>query len=311
MSRRSRRSETQPKYTPDELEAEAPAEDDMDEEDENEVTRCVCGRAELDSDATDPGFFIQCESCSVWQHGNCVGIADETSAPDIYWCEQCRPEMHSLFKDEDGIIKSRYDPTRSNSRTRVDPRDQHYESMLKRALEESARESHPNDDESIPAEEAVKIEEETPIVPPEVEIKDEPQPRVKSVSPPKEHKPRKSKKTSNASKVTKPSSSSAGGSSGGNGNADANGFKANIPASRISYPEMTRRIFAIMEFLANIQSNLSAEDKFREILHELENKNLDRTITGSREDLIKMYNESVEGVDELMTLVNEWVETYD
>lgn len=300
MSRRSRRSETQPKYTPDDLEAEAPADDDVEnEEDESEVTRCVCGRAELDSDASDPGFFIQCESCSVWQHGNCVGIADENAAPDIYWCEQCRPEMHSLFKDEEGITKSKYDPRTSSSRTRVDPRDQHYESMLKRALEESARESNSNEEKP---EEAVKEE------PVKQEVKKETTPpKPKPVTSPKEPKPRK-KKAANGSKVSKPASNA---SSSTTTQASSSGFKANIPALKISQPEMTRRVFAIMEFLANIQSNLSAEDKFRDVLQELGNRNLDRSITGLKEDLIKMYNESVEGVDELMSLVNEWVETYD
>lgn len=49
------------------------------------VTRCLCGN----NDDQD-GFMISCDRCSVWQHGECVGV-DEHSAPDQYICEQCEP----------------------------------------------------------------------------------------------------------------------------------------------------------------------------------------------------------------------------
>lgn len=47
-------------------------------------------------------LFIQCDSCKVWQHGGCVGIMEESSCPDEYYCEQCRPEYHSLGKSTIG-----------------------------------------------------------------------------------------------------------------------------------------------------------------------------------------------------------------
>lgn len=49
-----------------------------------ESIRCVCGVDE------DDGFTIQCDSCLVWQHVDCVGIKRD-AVPDVYMCEQCRP----------------------------------------------------------------------------------------------------------------------------------------------------------------------------------------------------------------------------
>ncbi|KAK4991635.1 Histone deacetylase complex subunit [Elasticomyces elasticus] len=52
------------------------------------VVRCTCKRHDYPGSGPG-GFFIQCDSCSVWQHGGCVGIVDESSAPDTYFCEIC------------------------------------------------------------------------------------------------------------------------------------------------------------------------------------------------------------------------------
>lgn len=325
MTRRSRRTDLQPQYAAESVEVD----------EEAEVTRCVCGREELDADASDPGFFIQCEMCSVWQHGNCVGIAEETDAPDIYWCELCRPELHNIFTDSHGITKSKYDPLGgSNSgnssstgsgrgKHRADPRDQLYENQLKQALEESKRlvgdsevkqeseQSHPAKDNanevkdtSDPAQEM----DETANEESQLEIKNEEEKfkePVAKVTKPKTSRKSKKSAASSSSKNNNASLTSSSSSSSGSG------FKANIPSAKISHVDMTRRVFAIMEFLANIQTNLSGEDKFRNMLKELGEKNLDRSLSGAREDLIKMYNESVEGVDELMSCVNEWVQTFD
>jgi hypothetical protein len=32
----------------------------------------------------------------VWQHGGCVGILDDDSAPEEYFCEQCHKDLHQL-----------------------------------------------------------------------------------------------------------------------------------------------------------------------------------------------------------------------
>ncbi|CAE6407219.1 Putative histone deacetylase complex subunit cti6 [Rhizoctonia solani AG-1 IB] len=67
-----------------------------DEDEEGSVTRCVCG-----SDEEDFGnFMIQCEQCSVWQHGVCMGVANVDESPEHYYCEMCRPENHAgLLRD--------------------------------------------------------------------------------------------------------------------------------------------------------------------------------------------------------------------
>ncbi|ODV97323.1 hypothetical protein PACTADRAFT_49055 [Pachysolen tannophilus NRRL Y-2460] len=84
---------------------------------QEEVTRCVCGNDELqinpnnpEFDDIDTGFFIQCEECHVWQHGYCVGIKDEADAPDKYWCEQCRPEYHTMIYKGSKEKRSLYTP---------------------------------------------------------------------------------------------------------------------------------------------------------------------------------------------------------
>ncbi|QRW21366.1 chitin synthase [Rhizoctonia solani] len=45
-------------------------------------------------------FMIQCEQCSVWQHGVCMGVANVDESPEHYYCEMCRPENHAgLLRD--------------------------------------------------------------------------------------------------------------------------------------------------------------------------------------------------------------------
>lgn len=53
------------------------------------VTRCVCGNSD-----ENVGLMIQCESCKCWQHCVCMGMHTEDDCPDVYYCEQCRPENH-------------------------------------------------------------------------------------------------------------------------------------------------------------------------------------------------------------------------
>lgn len=39
--------------------------------------------------------MMQCEACFTWRHGLCLGYEDESQVPDKYFCEQCRPELHT------------------------------------------------------------------------------------------------------------------------------------------------------------------------------------------------------------------------
>ncbi|SMR50313.1 unnamed protein product [Zymoseptoria tritici ST99CH_3D1] len=104
----------------------AEAIDDPDEEaiDEEEITRCICGHQDYpgpplseafdnipDAQSEDAGgLFILCDGCSVWQHGGCVGIVEESQSPDKYFCELCRPKQHSVHKDVNGQKYSLYLP---------------------------------------------------------------------------------------------------------------------------------------------------------------------------------------------------------
>ena len=77
------------------------------------VTRCICGSegefTERKIVVTGPpsdnalfslsseetlGLMIQCETCKCWQHCICMGLLTEEDCPDVYFCEQCEPELH-------------------------------------------------------------------------------------------------------------------------------------------------------------------------------------------------------------------------
>ncbi|MCO5589748.1 hypothetical protein L7F22_043717 [Adiantum nelumboides] len=69
---------------------EEPAQPGMEEDDGDEgVTRCLCGSTD-----ENVGLMIQCEECKCWQHCICMGMMTESQCPDVYYCEQCRPELH-------------------------------------------------------------------------------------------------------------------------------------------------------------------------------------------------------------------------
>lgn len=79
-----------------------------------EVTRCICGHDELQlnnihNKSVDPDFFIQCDTCYVWQHGFCVGILNDEEAPEGYYCERCRPDYHVIVVRPSGKT-SKYSP---------------------------------------------------------------------------------------------------------------------------------------------------------------------------------------------------------
>jgi PHD-finger len=104
-------------------------------DEDGETTRCICGHqeypgppidffaqptvgghvsrgsrhsisiatTEVAEEGSEPGsLFIQCDVCSVWQHGGCVGIASQSATPKDYFCEKCRPEFHSLHRNPAG-----------------------------------------------------------------------------------------------------------------------------------------------------------------------------------------------------------------
>ncbi|QDS69345.1 hypothetical protein FKW77_003754 [Venturia effusa] len=114
----------------DATKAEDPVEEEVNEDEE--TTRCMCGQLEYpgppadapagsarggkNASSTDElsdeisGLFIQCDDCLVWQHGGCVSIMEQSAVPDNYYCEECKPDLHQIFKSTSGQKYSRYLP---------------------------------------------------------------------------------------------------------------------------------------------------------------------------------------------------------
>ncbi|KAL8770003.1 MAG: hypothetical protein Q9209_004250 [Squamulea sp. 1 TL-2023] len=141
QARRTRSSQEAPKIEPDATRDEE-EHDEEDGEDEEEITRCVCGHQEypgMPTASNDPargssktigdlgdagssatlqedtgGLFIQCDVCKVWQHGGCVGIMDEATSPEEYFCEECRKELHTITTTARGQRYSSYLPVQDN-----------------------------------------------------------------------------------------------------------------------------------------------------------------------------------------------------
>ncbi|KAK9449069.1 transcription factor S-II, central domain-containing protein [Limtongia smithiae] len=66
-------------------------------DDDDSPVRCVCGLTK-----TDPNdkisLMAQCEMCNCWQHPECtMGIIDEKDVPEKYYCELCRPDLHTYY----------------------------------------------------------------------------------------------------------------------------------------------------------------------------------------------------------------------
>ncbi|KAK7984068.1 hypothetical protein PG989_011470 [Apiospora arundinis] len=118
--------------------------DDNEIQEDDEAVRCVCGfedypgpppldedtksHALKDSIDLEPifsiditedlgGFFVQCDTCKVWEHGLCVGIVTEESSPDNYYCEQCRRDLHKIYTASNGQKYSIYLPIHRPSRS--------------------------------------------------------------------------------------------------------------------------------------------------------------------------------------------------
>lgn len=68
-------------------------------EEEDEVIRCICGEYEEEEDIERD--MICCDSCSAWQHNDCMGLSfDKGAAPEEYYCEQCKPEDHKVLLEK-------------------------------------------------------------------------------------------------------------------------------------------------------------------------------------------------------------------
>lgn len=115
--RQKREQDTQPEQPvpadPEEDDDDPDADADADGDGGDDITRCICrrelypgppvplGATSKSFDAVDEeagGLFISCDSCKVWQHGGCVGIMDQATTPENYYCEQCRSDLHKVMQ---------------------------------------------------------------------------------------------------------------------------------------------------------------------------------------------------------------------
>ncbi|OCT53559.1 putative PHD finger domain protein [Cladophialophora carrionii] len=64
------------------------------EEEPDEIIRCVCGQYEEEED--NPRTMICCDKCSAWQHNSCMGLPEDYE-PEKYFCEQCKPQDHKAL----------------------------------------------------------------------------------------------------------------------------------------------------------------------------------------------------------------------
>jgi len=64
----------------------APEPDELDDNQDDSVTRCICDYLH------DDGYMICCDKCFVWQHVVCMGL-DRNNIPDEYMCEKCHPRF--------------------------------------------------------------------------------------------------------------------------------------------------------------------------------------------------------------------------
>ncbi|ORY81440.1 transcription factor S-II, central domain-domain-containing protein [Protomyces lactucae-debilis] len=110
----------------------------INEDDENageDAIRCVCGQNDEVED--DDRTFVQCETCTVWQHAPCVGL-NTKRMPDQYFCEQCRPDLHGkLLKRMQASVKPK---------ARVMPDSKTNERKRKRSIKAQANDDNFSDD---------------------------------------------------------------------------------------------------------------------------------------------------------------------
>lgn len=367
-------------------------EEEEDEEEEDGETRCICG--EIDP-PDDSGLYIQCESCSVWQHGYCVGITEgEDSSLDKYWCEQCKPELHNLYASDLGERRSIYKPVQQRRRnlrraakfegdqeyTPVRPKkkqqkdmeeggaeekgneeeeegdeaedleeeddkrsldrkratssareEKQYQLMLEKAIRESRRTSHPDDDSEsqLPEVDTARdmIENsDTKQLQPEQEVEQQqndknehPHASEKDLEQPQPRRRRGQRSSSGASSseddlkrkrraTRKSRRDGSATSSNPSSNIGINKpIKPRLPSQRTTLNEMKRRVAAILEFISRTQLELSQDQLQREQLVEfVENREFVHRV----DQIFQNYDESLQMMDALTRKLLLWEKKY-
>lgn len=73
---------------------------------EEGVTRCICGY-----NTDNEGLMIQCDTCHVWQHAECVGVT-KSNVPELYYCYRCMPN-HPIHRKHSQNAKSKQQKTKT------------------------------------------------------------------------------------------------------------------------------------------------------------------------------------------------------
>ncbi|KAI9883199.1 MAG: hypothetical protein M1823_005039 [Watsoniomyces obsoletus] len=91
-----------------------------DDDDENDIIRCVCGI--LPKDIADGRRMVSCDGCWAWQHNKCMGLSDkDEDLPDKYLCEQCDPKSHVKLLEAIAKGEKPWEKTRGQKRRRSSP----------------------------------------------------------------------------------------------------------------------------------------------------------------------------------------------
>lgn len=305
--------------------------DDFEEEDE--VTRCVCGHSDLDVTTIslqlttllqneyqikiDQGLFIQCDKCSVWQHGFCVGLFRNDDVPDKYWCELCKPDLH-LFIFENDQKRTLYKPVSEkrkklmmletaklqNNRkfTRKDRRNYDFDEQLQKALRESARESglqdsndnpqNRSESSETPEEQPVKKNSPTQSIPAIVEPQEDAESdmeedggdEIKQKPKPKKIKKKEVKRVKKPKEITFTKEELLNQAS-----------KPRFVNGKSTIYELRKRISAILEWLNRSQL-------------ELEDEKLNKASLNN--DIMADYNENLSSMQSLTKLILNWEEKF-
>lgn len=80
--------------TPKQTRAKRPSPDPRTDSDgEVRCTPCETTKENYNEDTDTGGTFIQCESCSTWQHAECMGFKQKKTIPESYRCNICDPTL--------------------------------------------------------------------------------------------------------------------------------------------------------------------------------------------------------------------------
>ncbi|CAI5760695.1 unnamed protein product [Candida verbasci] len=325
-------------------------EDFIDEEDE--ITRCICQNDELQQSSINPqlanllkkkfkieidqGLFIQCDKCHVWQHGYCVGLYENNDVPDKYWCELCKPELHTLVKNDQFSKRTLYKPVNDKrkkiemseeenhgttamkpkrrekqaavKKERKDRRHHHpyedYDEQLQKALRESAKESGINVEEekensnnNNKKRKIESVEDRKIKEESSDEIEQEQEKDKEKLPPPIKKKGKKKNKSDNGNSNSNSESSSTTTVLDKEELIKQNS-KPRYDNEKASIYELRKRTGAILEWLGRSQIELQDEIQSKQKLFENESISLDS------------YNENLKSMENLTNQIISWEEKY-